>query len=340
MKVSRRAVLGVGAAAAADSLLVSCMGEGGPAQPTAEGGSRPTAEHRRPGEEGAESEGARGGASFAGLPEEGSLYFGASVPYYRSLPAWEARLGETLALNRSYFLPDNAHGLLTQTRQDLRRRRLPHVSIKPPGTWADVASGRRDRWLVGILAGLHLQRLPVFLSINHEPENDAGAYGMHPQDFAGMQRRAIRLARETAPNVTVVPVLQAWTFEPTRGNSRPAAWVVPEAEVFGLDAYNPWSPANGKPWRSLGSRVDEALPWIGSKPIAIGEYGCRMDPAFPARTAAWLGDAVEYARTHNVVSMSYYNSALNSPDGSFELTGRAEALFARLLKSPWVSRPV
>jgi len=177
------------------------------------------------------------------------------------------------------------------------------------------------------------------LSIHHEPENEAGPAGMQPEDFVAMQRRAIRLAGGTAPNVTVVPILQAWTFDPVRKDSRPGAWVVPEAEVFGLDAYNPWSPLTEAPWRSFGSRVDEALPWIGSKPIAIGEYGCRMDPAYPARTAEWLRDAAGYARTHNIVSLSYYNSRLNSPEGTFELKGEAEALFARLLKSPWVSRP-
>jgi hypothetical protein len=342
MRVSRRAVLSLGAAAAADSLLVSCVGDAGRAtKPPVEKSTGAAAPDKPWADRGAtEGRDARGGATFMGIPEEGHLYFGASLPYYRSLPAWETRLGESLALNRSYFRPGQTGRLVEQAKQDLGSRRLPHVSIKPPGTWADVASGRLDRWLVGLLAGLHLERHPVFLSITHEPENDAGPAGMQPWDFVAMQRRAIRLARETAPNVTVVPILQAWTFDPSRSDSRPAAWVVPEADVFGLDAYNPWAPGNGKPWRSFASRVDEALPWVGSKPIAIGEYGCRIDPSYPARTAEWLRDAVEYARTHNVVSMSYFNSRLNSPDGSFELKGQTEVLFARLLKSPWVSRPI
>ena len=276
---------------------------------------------------------------FSGQPATGHMYFGASVPYYRSLPSWEAALGERLAVNRSYFDPDETAELVGQAHDDLAHRRLPHLSIKPPATWAEIAAGRQDRWLASMLTGLGAEGAPVFLTINHEPENESGPPGMGPRDFVAMQQRAIRLARETAPHVTVVPILQQWTFDPVRVGIDPAAWVVPEADVFGLDAYNPWSPTNGKAWRSLGSKLDEAAPWIDGRPVAIGEYGCRIDPAQPGRASAWLRDAVGYARANNVVSMSYYNSRLNAPEGTWELTGESEREFRRLLASDWVSRP-
>jgi hypothetical protein len=179
----------------------------------------------------------------------------------------------------------------------------------------------------------------VFLSINHEPENDTGAWGMAAGDFVGMQRRAIRRARELAPHVTIVPVLQQWTFNPARKNIDPESWIVPEADVFGLDLYNPWSPTNGKAWRSFASKVDEVQPWIDGKPVAIGEYGCRIDPLLPGRAATWLADAVDYCRSHDVVSMSYFHSRINSPDGTFELSGETARTFTRLLGSRWVARP-
>ena len=326
MTITRRRVLGTAVAAAVAPLLVSCGADRPPTsvRPPAAGPSDPPRPVRSP--------------LFSGEPEPGNLYFGASVPYYRSLPSWESALGERLAVNRSYFDPDETLELVAEARNDLRNRRLPHLSIKPPGTWADVAGGRLDHWLTDMLTGLGKERSPVFLTINHEPENESGSIGMGPQDFVAMQRRAIRLAAEIAPHVTVVPVLQQWTFDPGRVGTDPAGWVVPEAEVFGLDVYNPWSPSNGKAWRSLGSKVDEVAPWVGGKPIVIGEYGCRVDPAHPGRTSAWLQDAVEYARAHRVVSMSYYNSRLNAPDGSWELTGESELEFRRLLAAPWVAR--
>ena len=187
------------------------------------------------------------------------MYYGASVPHHRSLPDWERELGAKLGLNRSYFTPDpnETAQLVHRCRDDLAHGRLPHVSIKAPGTWSEVAAGARDDWLTGMLRPLGEGSGPVFLTLHHEPENDAGPPGMQPSDYVAMQHRAIRTARELAPEVTIVPVLQQWTFDPARHDVDPAAWLVPEASVIGLDVYNPWSPTNGKQWRSFGNKVDE-----------------------------------------------------------------------------------
>jgi hypothetical protein len=124
------------------------------------------------------------------------------------------------------------------------------------------------------------------------------------------------------------------------GEADPSAWIVPEAAVIGLDIYNPWSPTNGKEWSSFGSRTEEVAGWFGDTPIVIGEYGCRVDPHNPGLAAEWLRDAAEYARTHNIVSMSYFNSGVNSPQGTWELTRETERAFAELLASDWVARPL
>lgn len=282
------------------------------------------------------------GPAFAGHPSPGHLYYGASLPSHRSLSAWERTLGQPLALNRSYFSPERneATALAAQCNDDLSNGRLPHVSSKAPGTWHEVATGAYDDWLTGILASLHTEGRPVFLTLHHEPENDAGGPGMLPWDFVAMQRHTIDLAADLAPDVTVVPVLQHWTFDPLHVDGNPRAWIVPGAAVLGVDIYNAWSPTNGKPWRSFGSRADEVVGWFGDTPIAIGEYGCREDPQNPGAVGIWLRDAAEYARTHNVVSLSYFNSGVNAPDGTLEIRGEAEATFAELLGSDWVVRPV
>jgi hypothetical protein len=282
----------------------------------------------------------RAGA-FPGQPPLGQLYYGASVPDSRSLPAWEARLGTTLALNRSYFTPDGDETvqLVRCCRQDLARRRMPHVSMKPAGTWAEVASGARDDWLAGLLKPLGDLHQPLFLTINHEPENDAGAPGMQASDFVAMQRHAIALAKQLAPLVTVVPVLQHWTFDPLHHHPDPGSWLVEEASAIGLDVYNPWSPVNGKEWMSLGTKLEEVRGWFGRTPLLIGEYGCRIDPANPGLAAEWLRDAAEYARVHGIVAMSYFNSPVDAVDGTWELVGETERAFADLLGSSWVARP-
>lgn len=338
MAVARRQLLGLGAAVAA-SLVTSACQDGGldvvdsrssvPTLPT-------------PGPSTPQGEPTPAEPAFAGQPPPGTLYYGASLPHHRALPAWESALGTRLALNRSYFTPDHNETaqLFRRCRDDLAHGRLPHVSIKPWGTWGDIAAGRRDVWLTGLLRVLGDEPGPVFLTLHHEPENEAGPVGMGPSDFVAMQGRAIRLAAELAPQVTIVPVLQHWTFDPSRRDTEPAAWLVPDAAVMGLDIYNPWSPSNRKQWRSFGSKVDEVIGWFGTTPLAIGEYGCRANPDVPGLAVEWLRDAAEYARTHNIVSMSYFNSGVGAQDGSWRLSGATELAFAELLASDWVARVV
>lgn len=342
MPVDRRQLLGLGAALAAATVIPSCGGESSPRSdrtrapvPSTTPSTVPSAGTPGPARTGSP------GPAFAGRPPAGQLYYGASILAGRSLPLWEQRLGSTLSVRRSYFTPDPNENdqLVRRCRDDLARGRLPHVSSKLPTTWADVAAGEDGGWLRRLIGGLAQVSGPIFFTLHHEPENDAGPPGMKAADFVAMQRRAIRVAADLAPNVTVVPVIQHWTFEPLNPRGDPPAWIVPEASVLGFDVYNAWSPTNGNPWRSFGERADDVLGWFGDTPVAIGEYGCQEDPDDPGRAAEWLRDAADYARSHNIVSMSYFNSGVNSPQGSVELRGGAEETFAELLASDWVARP-
>lgn len=336
MPVTRRRLLGLGAAVTA-SLVTSACREAGPDV----GATTTSPSPRSPARVTPRVVPGPARPAFAGQPPPGSLYYGASVPYHQSLSAWETELGSSLALNRSYFTPDHNERdqLVNRCHDDLAHGRLPHVSIKPPGTWHDVASGVRDAWLSDVLRPLGRSAGPIFLTLHHEPEDDAGPVGMQPADYVAMQRRAISSAAALAPQVTIVPVLQDWTFDPSRHDIDPSGWIVPDASVLGLDIYNPWSPTNRKPWRTFGSKVDEVIDWFGGRPLVIGEYGCREDPDVPGLAANWLRDAVDYARTHNIVSMSYFNSAVGAEDGSWELKGQTEQTFAELLAQDWVVRP-
>jgi hypothetical protein len=340
MPLDRRRLMGLGAAAVVSVAAAACRG---PVHDT--GSAGPTAAPRPPTRtRSAEpTTGADRRPAFAGQPPPGHVYFGASIPDSRSVVAWETSLGASLALHRSYFTPDSNESaqLVDRCRDDLAHDRLPHVSTKAPVSWGQVAAGEADDWLSDLFRRLSALEAPVFFTLHHEPENDVGAPGMEHGDFVAMQRRAIRLGAELAPDVTVVPILQHWTFEPLRrGDVDPRRWIVPEATVHGVDVYNPWSPTNGKEWRSFGSRADEVRAWIEHTPLAIGEYGCREDPSNPGLAGQWLRDAAEYARSHGIVSMSYFNSGVHAPDGTLELSGETEQVFGELLSCDWVARPV
>ena len=329
MEIGRRGLLGLGTAAVISAATSSCR-DASPTGRPAPAPVQPSSSTPVP------------TPSFPGRPAPGTMYFGASVPHHRSLSGWEDELGSTLALHRSYFTPDdNETGqLVHRCRDDLDHGRLPHVSIKPAWPWQDIASGVHDDWLNGLLGRLGEMSAPLIFTLHHEPENDAGGTGRAPADYVAMQRHLLERSAQLAPQVIVAPVLQHWTFDPLRTDLDSTEWMVPEAPVMGIDVYNPWSPTNGKEWRSFGSKLDEVRGEFGDTPLLIGEYGCRHDPQNPGLAAEWLRDAAEYGRSHNLVSMSYFNSGVQSPDGTWALQGETEQAFAELLASDWVARPV
>jgi len=279
--------------------------------------------------------------SFPGQPPPGSIYYGSSVPQHLNLTEWEKQLGHTLGVRRSFFDSgghDTAH-LLQRCADDVAHNRLPHLSYKPLHSWASIAKGEHDAWLTKVFDAFATHEAPILFTLHHEPENDTGPDGMAAVDYVAMQMHAQELAATLAPLVTVVPVLQQWTFDPMRDDIDPSQWIVPDATAVGLDVYNEWSPTNGKEWRSFGSKASEVRDWFGDTPLVIGEYGCRIDPDLPGLAAEWMRDAADYARQHGIVSMSYFNSWMNSPDGTWELQGETESAFAELLAADWVARP-
>ena len=165
----------------ADSVAVSPSAAHLPAPPIARGHSAPSR---------------RAGQRSPGQPPPGHRSTtGRRSPTTGRSPRGRQELGTPLALNRSYFTPTTTrrHQLVRRCRDDLARGRLPHVSIKPRGTWRDDRGGRgattgwpscSARWATK--AG------PIFLTLHHEPENDAGRrrHGC-PSDYVAMQRRAI-----------------------------------------------------------------------------------------------------------------------------------------------------
>jgi hypothetical protein len=262
---------------------------------------------------------------FPGDPGSGRLYYGACVMASLSITELEQKLGSTLTVRRSYFSPSGTAGLIQRCKDDHSKGRFPLVSTKAPGTWADVAAGRQDGWLLNLLRGVGQLSKPVQLALHHEPEEQAGPTGMTPADYVAMQTRAINLAKTNAPNTTIVPILMQWTFDPRSGR-KVNDWLVPASKVFGFDCYNDWSPGGwSPPWRTFAEKASLALPYAGSKPILIPEYGCHTDPDQPGRAAQWMKDAFVWASNHNIVSMAYYDSNLHSRWGSWVLDAERTA---------------
>ena len=274
------------------------------------------------------------GTRFPGDAGPGRLFYGASVMPGLSVSALENALDHRLTLQRSYFDAGQTDELVRQVSEDHDAARLPVVSTKLPGTWAQVASGSHDAWLSDLLDRLGASTEPVMLSLHHEPEDDAGGPGMAPGDWVAVQQRAITAAR--GKEVTILPVLMAWTFAP-QSHRDPGQWWVDGAAVMGIDYYNPWSPTNAAAWATFEDGMAPVRTYAGSVPLLVAEYGCRTPPDDPARAGAWMRDAFEYAYRNDIVGMAYFDSSLNSPDGSWVLDDvRTEAMRQCIGQSPVV----
>ena len=272
-------------------------------------------------------------ARFPGDPGPGKVYYGASVVASYGLETLESRIGHKLGVHRGYFVPNSQKGLLQQVKDDHAKGRIPAVSTKVPDTWANMASGRQDAWLRTLLSALAADKQPVFLTLHHEPENDAGPTGMKPQDWRSMYDHAVVLAASVAPNVTMTPVLMQFTFEP--GSGRKAAdWVPTTTKVFATDCYNAWSPTDGLKWRDLGDKLSLVLPYADGRPIVLAEYGCRTDPKNPGAAAQWMRDAFDWCRTNDVVAMSYFNSWQHTRFGTWELDTERLNAMKSIITSP------
>jgi hypothetical protein len=256
------------------------------------------------------------GTRFPGDPGPGRLFYGASIMPGLSLSALEQTLDHRLTLRRSYFNADQVDDLVRRATDDHDSARLPVVSTKLPGSWAEVAAGDHDAWLHDLLDRLDALTKPVMLSLHHEPEDDVGESGMAPADWVAVQQRAIGAAQGKA--ITILPILMSYTFLP-QSQRVPDEWWVDDAAVIGIDGYNPWSPSTDAAWVTFEERMAPVRGYAPDMPLLVAEYGCRTPSDTPARAGTWMRDALAYAVDHEIVGMAYFDSSLNSPDGSWIL---------------------
>lgn len=276
-------------------------------------------------------------AKFPGDPScSGRVYYGASVE--GGDPATlEAQTGRKLSLYRSYMNASTpAAAMVSRASTDLKSGRIPLISTKVPGTWASVAAGQQDAWLLDRINGLATVGGPVWLALHHEPSGDGA-----PADWVAMQQHARKLIKANSSNIALVGILNGWDFKKKNGD--PAAFNMPVGtgvDIMGFDSYNGWSPTNGKAWQPAADVFSPGLTiqsW--GYPTLVGEYGVRTDPADPGRAAQWLRDAYAYAAAHHFVGMSYFDSGKNSPDGTWSLdTERLLVFRANLnaLQTAWL----
>jgi hypothetical protein len=274
------------------------------------------------------------GTRFPGDPGTGRLYWGSSIRFDEPIAQVQATPPPTVS--RRFYRPGQENALLAMARQDRAAGVLPFVSIKPPASWEAVARGDFDSWLNLLLDGLAQVPGPLMFAVQHEPENDVSP-GQTAAHWVAMQQRVIRLGRQQAPRVTVVPVLMQYTFAPTSGRD-PLQWLVPGADLQGIDVYNPWLPtSSSREWVSFPDLLGAVQSVVTDVPLVVPEYGCLTDPTDISRTRRWFYDAFDYAVANNVVGLAYFNGS-GSDGVSWRADRTRNAAIATLSRRPQVAR--
>jgi hypothetical protein len=158
---------------------------------------------------------------------------------------------------------------------------------------------------------------------------------MTPVWHRRMTEHVVELAASRAPQVNVIQILMAWTFHP-RSPRTPQRWLAGNVSIFGMDAYNWWSPSHPRSarWVSMATMIKRVKPFAGGKPLIIAEYGTRSDPDRPGRAARWMTNAYESALANNVIAMTYFNTSPPGIAEPFELRGERLRAYKKCLRDP------
>lgn len=269
---------------------------------------------------------------FPGDVKPGTVLWGASGQF----DPWEQHeqyAGCPVSINRKFFAWDGRAKMAPFAADALDHGRLPWVSVKPPGGtapagWDALASGSHDAQLDALLTSLDAVGGPVWLTFHHEPENDAPN---GQSSYRAMQKRVrSRMTAVGTRNIALAPIYQGWSFDPRSGTD-PSSWFEPGVfDFFGVDKYDPTGDGLvDSVWLSIRKFAGDRGLTVG-----VGEWGTRGTGAQVDEWYQHLVGSHSDGKGARVVGVSAFDSALNSPDGSWELRGTQLDAFRKYMCSP------
>lgn len=325
-RVGRRGLIG-GALLGAGAVALGSWLTG---REASSGANQPAAD---PSPDGAPSEDPESDSRFAGDPGIGRLLLGFSLAIDQVATARAQIGGDEITMSRRFYRAHQLDLMQAMVSQDAAAGIVPFVSLKTPGSWLAAAEGRSDGWLESAISKLGGLTAPAFLSLHHEPEDNHAGGGNTPEAWVAMHRRATVIARQH-PQVTIVPVLMQWTFDP-ESKRDPQQWLIPEHPVLGVDIYNPWRTDGSRSWVEFDSLMTQVRSFVPmSTPIIVPEFGSVSDELDPMRTALWLRAAYESALRNNVAGLAWFDSKYNNKKGDLRLNGDSVLVLRELLDRP------
>jgi hypothetical protein len=237
---------------------------------------------------------------------------------YTAIAALEKKVGRRFAVDRQYQRWDDPlpskYAMWTRASG-----RIPYVSWNSyhrngtPVSWAQIATGKHDAWIRAQAHSVAGWGRRMYLTFNHEPENDAHHCGTSGAYRAALTHIIEVFRKQGVTNVTWLLTLMSPTFKGNNGG--PRNWI-PDTpfDVVGVDGYNRWpcyTKSGRKTFYETFAPAHSFAAGIG-KPLAIGEYGTVEETACgnsgnPGGKAKWLETASNWIQEWNNVAFVAYS---------------------------------
>lgn len=264
-------------------------------------------------------------------------YWGAGIDGNGSPSRHESPTGKSLSVRRTFWQWKSAinttSSMYKTVEDDHKNNRLPFISTKTPG-WTALANGSNDADLDTMLKKLDSYGKPVWLTIHHEPEGGGGTNS--PDDPGGsaawrlMQKHVRdRMTTLKTKNIAFMPVLMSYTWNPASGRNPEDWWVSGIWDAYIVDHYR-----DNESGDMFTAHWPAFVAWAEKKgiPFGTGEWGNRGINAQAASEMQAFWDW-SFNNKKDVIAYTYFDSGLNSPNGSWSLTGEPLTKFQSIMKN-------
>jgi hypothetical protein len=312
------------------------------AEEPSEATEAPSEASEEPSEAAEEQEEPSGGvaAEYPGLPEPGTLAWGANTRQDERFAFHEEQAGKHFSLHRRFFQwrHRNTDYMESAVNDDLETGRLPWASFKAP-SWEAMAAGDHDAEIDDLLTRLDAMGGPIWLTIHHEPEGGGGNNSPDdpggPEAHVAMNRRVReRMTALCTDNIALAPVYMSYTWDPASGRD-PDEWFAPDIYDFiGVDHYV-FSETS-----LLTDVWADVRDWAADRgvDIAVGEWGMKgSDAAAGDRVHEWYDHAAgshEDGAGARVIGLSAFESHPDANPRAWFLEGGQLEAFHELLSDP------
>jgi hypothetical protein len=251
--------------------------------------------------------------SARGIPSCGA-YIGGAYGANADLKPWETSMGKKVGVHRTFWGSGSAASAASTAKTDIANHRVPWMSFSAPHSWADMAAGKGDAWAKDLATKMKAVGGPVWVAVDHEPENDGGDV----QKWKAMQARLAPIMRAAAPNLGYSIILMGYhEFYGAAKYSMSAIWPNTKIDVAGFDIYEKYGvkksgQATITEWKNFDAYFTKMKAWSKSTGVPWGLAETAYSDPAATKKPSWISQTFTNMQSYGGIAFSYFNTNLHS----------------------------